>query len=211
MPYKPSHRATVREAIIRAAAALFNSRGYGAVSIDDVMARAGLTRGGFYLHFRSKAELHLEAMRFILKEHPAAQWEGVDFDLAEDAPRKVVDAYLSEAHAADLERSCPLVTQAPDAARGSPELQQAYREVLEAMVSIFPAGASGTDRSDLPHALAALCVGGLTLSRGVGDEALARRIRAGARAAAHKLLDVEAERTMAALEADSRTRPHAIS
>jgi AcrR family transcriptional regulator len=187
----------VREAIVRAAAALFNSRGYGAVSIDGIMARAGLTRGGFYLHFRSKAELQLEAMRFILKEHPAAQWESVDFDLTVDAPRKVVDAYLSETHAADRERSCPLVTQAPDAARGPPELQGAYRDVLEAMVSVFPAGGGGSGRPDLPHALAALCVGGLTLSRGVGDEALARRIRAGARAAAHKLLDDEAERATA--------------
>lgn len=187
MPYKPEHRPNVRKRIVRAAAALFNGRGFGDVSIDEIMARAGLTRGGFYLHFRSKAELHLEAMRFILEEHPARQWGDVDFDLSDNAPAKVIDAYLSERHAEDLERSCPLVTQAPDAARGSRALKQAYTDVLKAMLSAFPADEeNGGNRG---HALAALCVGGLTLSRGVDDENLARRIRASARAAAHHLLE----------------------
>ena len=41
----------VRQKIIRSAVRLFNLHGFAAVSIDQIMAGAGLTRGGFYAYF----------------------------------------------------------------------------------------------------------------------------------------------------------------
>jgi AcrR family transcriptional regulator len=48
-----------RRRIVRAAAELFAAHGYTATSLSDVIAAAGSTKGGFYFHFASKADLGL--------------------------------------------------------------------------------------------------------------------------------------------------------
>ena len=48
MPYPQDHRQEIRERILASARRLFNRKGLSEVSIDEVMAGAGLTRGGFY-------------------------------------------------------------------------------------------------------------------------------------------------------------------
>jgi AcrR family transcriptional regulator len=48
-----------RQRIVRAAAELFAAHGYTATSLSDVIAAAGSTKGGFYFHFASKAQLGL--------------------------------------------------------------------------------------------------------------------------------------------------------
>ena len=48
MPYPVEHRHLTKERILRSARRLFNRHGFDAVSIDDVMADAGLTRGSFW-------------------------------------------------------------------------------------------------------------------------------------------------------------------
>ena len=50
-------KAETREALIDAAAALFGKEGLDAPSLDDICARAGYTRGAFYVHFKSREEL----------------------------------------------------------------------------------------------------------------------------------------------------------
>jgi TetR/AcrR family transcriptional repressor of nem operon len=66
MPGTPPRREQIRQKIIQSAALLFNRHGFTAVSIDDIMAGAGLTRGGFYSYFGSKSELYAEAIsRFV--------------------------------------------------------------------------------------------------------------------------------------------------
>ncbi len=59
MPYSPDHKPKTRQKIIRSAAKLFKTVGYENVTIDQVMANAGLTRGGFYAHFKNKEDLLL--------------------------------------------------------------------------------------------------------------------------------------------------------
>jgi len=57
MPYSPEHKAETRRKIVRQARGLFNRNGFAEVSIDQIMAAAGLTSSGFYNHFRNKEEL----------------------------------------------------------------------------------------------------------------------------------------------------------
>lgn len=54
-----------REALLRAATDLFRSEGLDA-SLDAVCARAGFTRGAFYVHFRDRDELLSAAIERIL-------------------------------------------------------------------------------------------------------------------------------------------------
>ena len=54
MPYTAKHKKNTRARIVECARKLFNRRGFVEVSIDEIMAEAGLTRGGFYNHFNNK-------------------------------------------------------------------------------------------------------------------------------------------------------------
>jgi AcrR family transcriptional regulator len=49
--------------IIAAALACFTERGFAATRLDDVAARAGITKGTLYLYFRSKEELFKAVVR----------------------------------------------------------------------------------------------------------------------------------------------------
>jgi AcrR family transcriptional regulator len=52
-----------RDALVRAALALFAEKGLDAPSIDEICVRAGYSRGAFYLHFGDRETLMVEAMR----------------------------------------------------------------------------------------------------------------------------------------------------
>jgi AcrR family transcriptional regulator len=53
--------------ILAAAMAEFVEKGYAATRIDDVAARAGLSKGGVYLHVKSKEELFRALIRAAIK------------------------------------------------------------------------------------------------------------------------------------------------
>jgi AcrR family transcriptional regulator len=57
MSYPEGHYEDVKKKIVQSARRLFNRHGFGGVSVDQIMAGAGLTRGGFYSYFESKSEL----------------------------------------------------------------------------------------------------------------------------------------------------------
>jgi TetR/AcrR family transcriptional regulator, transcriptional repressor for nem operon len=52
-----------RERILSVAEAMVLSQGFGATSIDGIIAQAGLTKSGFFYHFRDKTELAREMLR----------------------------------------------------------------------------------------------------------------------------------------------------
>ncbi len=180
MPYPKGHRSRVRGEIVSSARALFNRYGYHSVSIDQVMADAGLTRGGFYSYFANKEELYAEAITRILVEQPSENWEGVDLHgNGVIVARKIVEAYLSEQHLEDVDGTCPLIAQPNDVSRGGEILREAYEEVLRAMVGLMESQVASGNRPPREKALAiaTLCVGGMVLARSVGDQSLGDDIR----------------------------------
>ena len=80
MSYPAEHRRLTKQKIVRSARRLFNRRGFDTVSIDDVMADAGLTRGSFYSYFESKGDLYAEAITHILDEKQLLSSDGMSVD-----------------------------------------------------------------------------------------------------------------------------------
>ena len=54
-------RRTARDKILDAAVAVIRQRGYAGTSVDDLCATAGVTKGAFFHHFKSKDELAVAA------------------------------------------------------------------------------------------------------------------------------------------------------
>lgn len=58
----PRDPAATRDALIAAGMELFAERGLDAPSLDDICARAGLTRGAFYVHFQDRDDFLVAVM-----------------------------------------------------------------------------------------------------------------------------------------------------
>ncbi|GLQ87607.1 TetR/AcrR family transcriptional regulator [Dyella flagellata] len=193
MPFTAEHKQKTRQRIVECARELFNRRGFNDVSIDEIMQRAGLTRGGFYNHFKAKEELYAEAVSLYMHFDPSQHWEGVRFDptCSETIGRQMVEAYLSAAHLQDVEGHCPLIALPADAARAGPGVQRAYRCLVENMAQLLASGMDdeeGCKARDRGLAVTALCVGGMVLARTVDDPAFAEELRCAARALALELI-----------------------
>jgi len=59
----PRSGAATREKLLDAAQALIFDHGFSATSVDKVIDRAGVTKGAFFHHFKSKADLGREVIR----------------------------------------------------------------------------------------------------------------------------------------------------
>jgi TetR/AcrR family transcriptional regulator, transcriptional repressor for nem operon len=174
MPWPEDHKARTREKIVQAAAAAFRAGGITGVRLEDVMARAGLTHGGFYAHFASKEELLREAL-----DHASSQTvDLLSRPLADTAGEKrlhtVIDAYLSPAHVAHPEWGCPLATLGPEMARtpGTPQeaLAAGLRRRLAWMRQLLPEDQRDAGSDDEIIGTLACMVGGVILARTVGGK-----------------------------------------
>ena len=181
MPYSPEHKLETRRRIVTSARKLFNRRGFTEVSIDEIMGEAGLTRGGFYNHFKTKDELYAEAVTIALACHTSEKPNdhGIDYTSEPvDLARQIVSSYLSEGHFTDIDRSCPLIALPSDVARGGKKVKQAYRQVLNAMLGLFQESQKGqADARERALTIATLCIGGMVLARAVDDDAFSAEIR----------------------------------
>src|SRR5262249_59491737 len=110
MSYPPEHRQLTKQKIVGSARRLFNRRGFDTVSIDDVMADAGLTRGSFYSYFDSKGDLYAETVTQILSEKQLLSSDGVSIDpRAVNSAAQFIRDYLSPERFQDIDGSCPLI------------------------------------------------------------------------------------------------------
>src|SRR6202142_2323881 len=139
MPYAAGHRSEVKTKIIQSARKLFNRHGFENVSLNQIMAGAGLTHGGFYSYFKSKSDLYIEVLGcFFTDPEWKSCWEGVKVDLtSSEVGPQVVRAYLSRQHFEDVENSCPMVALPTDVSRCNENAKRAFESVFQAMLSVL--------------------------------------------------------------------------
>ncbi|MEI3852705.1 MULTISPECIES: TetR/AcrR family transcriptional regulator [unclassified Ensifer] len=176
-----------RRTVIEVASRLFRERGFDGIGLNDLMKGAGLTQGGFYKQFESKDDLIVQASSKAL-ERGVANWTGVVSKAAGKPLRALLRFYLSDLHRGEKADGCALAALAPEAARRSPALRQAFEaginnhlDILDGVVPPEP----GEDVRDRSIAALSTMVGALVLSRAVDDEQLSNRFL---KAAAESLL-----------------------
>jgi TetR/AcrR family transcriptional repressor of nem operon len=191
MPYPTGHRDEVKKNIINSARKLFNRYGFESVSLQQIMAGAGLTHGGFYSYFDSKSDLYAAVLGcFFTDPEWKSCWEGVHVDLSStDVGPQVVRAYLSRQHYEDVENSCPMVALPTDVARSGVSAKRAFETVFKAMVSVLERSLleKGRRRRTTAQSIAALSIGGMVVARTMVDRAVADELRAACMAVALKL------------------------
>jgi len=184
MPYAPEQKQEARERIVRTARRLFNRKGFAEVTIDEIMTEAGLTRGGFYRHFKTKDELYSEALSQFLCNKKPEEWQRKHVNLCADGAtlaRMIMDAYLSKDHLDDRDGSCPTVALPSDVSRSGVPVKRAFRIVVEMMLEVFGGALPGPDARERALALVSLCVGAMAVARAVDDPDLADALRIAAR------------------------------
>jgi AcrR family transcriptional regulator len=89
-------------AILAAARALFRQDGYGHVSVDDITAAAGYTKGAFYHHFQTKREVFDLVVDQIQQDLAEGLADQVAAAFAAGTPElmaQAIRAYLDQANA----------------------------------------------------------------------------------------------------------------
>jgi TetR/AcrR family transcriptional repressor of nem operon len=156
-----------RARIVETASALFRERGYDGVSVADLMVAAGLTHGGFYKHFESKAGLMAEATEQGLT---AKMGEYKGLRMAE-----FISRYVSREHRDGRADGCVMAALCGDAARQSPDVQATFASGIAGMLSAVERGAmaGGADKGAARAAaisMFAQMLGALVLSRACPDD-----------------------------------------
>lgn len=122
------HRIMTREHIESAALEAFAERGYVAVTIDDIVRRAGIGRATFYLHFDSKAAVLRE-----LRNTRMTVWSQEDAPRGGKSGRPSIRAFFEKV--VDFYTSAPeLYTALHQARAADPEFAEAHRATMEANV-----------------------------------------------------------------------------
>lgn len=173
MPWSPEQKQQTRKRILASAAKLFTQKGFDHVGINEVMEDAGLTRGAFYAHFTSKAELYAESIGTAARcAHTAALAQtGGNFDM-----ERVVRGYLSETHRQGDTINCPLALLITDIGQRDDEVRNAYTQVFKGFAGLIKENSGEMVAQEEALRKAVLMVGGMAISRAINDEQLAMQL-----------------------------------
>jgi TetR/AcrR family transcriptional repressor of nem operon len=178
-------KSKTRARIVAQAARMVRSQGLEKPAIDDVMAAARLTRGGFYAHFENRDQLIAEALQkafeeahkymFFLGEFassPKANLQGRDW--VEYASRH----YLSEGHIAEAIARCPVPVLGSEVARAASPVRDVFTDNMKTILDKTAKFLGSGNRRDRDRGIRLLSswFGAMTIARAVNDEALAAEI-----------------------------------
>src|SRR5262245_12074712 len=174
MPWPKEHKSRTRRTIVAAASTAFRAEGISGVRVGDAMTRAGLTHGGFYAPFASKADLLREALDYAADPTLEALSKPLADVPSEDRWRTAIDSYLSPAHVAHPEVGCPLASLGAEVARADSTTRKRLANVVRGrlawMRQLVPQGRPSAVADKEVIGSAACMLGGVILARAVGGK-----------------------------------------
>lgn len=191
---RETKKRAVRKALYDAAIQLFEAQGYDGVSVDQIVAVAGVAKGTFFNHFPSKADILADWYRAVMQD---------GLDQTPDEPAALPDQWLALVRRilACAAASPRLWAAKTEQAAVTASIQQVERDMdaaLLARLRKLAEAASAAGRFDRPVDAGELADLGLTLMTGTIREAqvtglgatldarLATRIRTLCRIAGYK-------------------------
>lgn len=126
---RPSHK----DKIVQSGLAVFHEFGYHASGVQTVVDHAGVPKGSFYNHFKSKEELGLEVLKAYWRQSEELRSALSD---AEQSPLDRIDAHLA---AFNVTASGCLVGNFTGEMANEPQFRQALKEVYSSWIADFEA------------------------------------------------------------------------
>ena len=173
MRYDAEHKQKTRERVLQEAAKAIRAEGPHRIGVAGVMAKAGLTHGGFYAHFKSKDELVTAAIGHMFEQSVGRRIRETEGQEPAAGLNAYIDFYLSAGHRDSRTSGCPMAALAADL----PRLDAAAQTCFAAGVAAATAGIAdllqklGRDApEDLAASAIAELVGALSLARTEPDK-----------------------------------------
>ncbi len=120
-------RPSVKEKLLDAALEEFLDRGFNGCGVQDITDAAGVPKGSFYNHFKSKESLAIVALQRYMAERP--------FDSVAASPlarlRAHFDLLAERIEAWQFRRGCLLESFATETADANPAMREALAEAFD--------------------------------------------------------------------------------
>jgi TetR/AcrR family transcriptional repressor of nem operon len=171
MRYDAEHKQKTREKVLEAAAEAIRAEGPHRLGVAGVMAKAGLTHGGFYAHFQSKEDLVCQTIDHMFARSRLKRLDREEGLGPAEKLLAFIDYYLSPAHR-DSPSGCALPALAADAQRLAPEVRAAYSKGMAGMtgrIAELLRDLGHAESDGLATSTVAEMVGGLMLARAEPD------------------------------------------
>jgi TetR/AcrR family transcriptional repressor of nem operon len=173
MRYDAEHKQKTRDRVLDEAAKAIREEGPHRIAVAGVMARAGLTHGGFYAHFASKDELVEAALGRMFEQGGIRRLRQMDGLPPAEGLASYIDFYLSAGHRDARLTGCPMAALSSDLPRLNEAARVRFSAGVAAMTTIVEGMLSSlghADALDLASSTVAELVGGLSLARAEPDE-----------------------------------------
>ena len=182
---KPSKGEQTRARILEVAQRIVLAKGFSGTSIDEIIAEADITKGGFFYHFRGKADLARELMRQYLEDDDVffrSTAEKADA-LSEDPLQRLLLFLKLLAQAMeelnDVHPGCLVASFTYESQQFDPEVRQLAADGLESWRHLFierfqPVVEKYPMKIEVPletlaDMLTTILEGGIMVSRTMGD------------------------------------------
>lgn len=190
MPYSKEHKQQSRDKILDSAGRLFSHQGFEAISIDELMKDAGLTRGAFYNHFANKEEVYAEAITYRALHSPFTH-EKLEAGSEAEWFEKTIGAYLSREHIDDSPAPCPLAFLVTDIGKREGIIRSTYTRVYKNLNKLFRRRLKERPVSqETISAVTAMMIGGVAIARALDDKRAADKLLLSCREQARALLKI---------------------
>ena len=179
MRYGSEHKAQTRSRVVQEAAAAIRSEGVERIGVAQIMARAGLTHGGFYAHFESKDDLVAQAVEYMFEDRYATFFKHLDDPDPRAALKRFVESYLSMRHRDAPDRGCPIpglagqVAHLPERARN--RFQLAIDRLTDGVATLLER-AGEDNAADTALNVVSEMVGAIAVARTLADKEKAERL-----------------------------------
>lgn len=178
MRYVAEHKQRTRESVVQQASEAIRRHGPEKVSVAALMAKAGLTHGGFYAHFDSKDDLILAAISHMFDDQYARFTKWTEGMPPAQALEHFIDRYLSPLHRDHPDKGCPVAALSNEVGRMSSKARKCFDAGVARMVRGIADLIRAHPRADaetLATSVVAEMVGALAIARAVADPGLSRK------------------------------------
>ena len=195
MRYDAEHREKTRVRVLVEASRTLRASGPHKLGVAEVMKAAGLTHGGFYVHFTSKDALIAEAIEAAFAESRSLYDEATADRPPKEALARLITSYVSEHHRDRPAGGCVLPALSADLPRMSEDARTRYADGLGRMIARIQTlltSAGVMDASALAPSMVAEMVGAVALARAAPNAEQSSNILQSSRTALLKRAGLEA-------------------